>query len=183
MSRSLEVLRNDRIRSLRSLFITLNWIAYKHLIQCLQKYNLTHPQFITLVSLVKYGQPATMSELSEVAVQDAPTMTGIVNRLIKMDLVQRTRHDQDRRIVLVEATAAGKLMAERVRADLEAEDVQGFAGMSDEDLTKFETLLDYLLHMHLRKVSKTESKDFAAAKQTICSFADDPITFVKKFGE
>ena len=171
--------RNDRLRSLRNLFLTLNWMSYRQLVQCLQAYNLTHPQFVTLFALMKHQQPATMTELAEVAVQDAPTMTGVVNRLVKSDLVRRTRDKEDRRVVLVEITPTGLALVQKIIKIQEADDVEGLALMSEEELNHLELALDHILQMYLHRKTKSDDVDLEILKQNLQSFVIDPINFIK----
>lgn len=170
----------ERVRSLRNLFLTLSWLAQKHLMHRLQEYGLTHPQFITLYALVRHPQPATMSELTEVSLQDAPTMTGIVNRLVKMELVQRARDEQDRRVVLVEATPAGQNLIQQISNHLEAEDGQGIAALSQSEMAALESILDHILNHHLTRLHNQGEAISDISKREIETFTQDPIGFIKK---
>lgn len=169
----------DRIRAFRELFLTMIWMGHRQMVQHLQNYDLTHPQFITLASMVAHGNPVSMRELCEVTFQDAPSMTRIVDRLVKMEWAQRTRHKQDRRVVLVEATTSGQALIEKIRQDREEQDALNFGAMSDEDLTKMETLLDHVLFIHLGHMGENGSDDIEAVKQELRGFAKDPISFVQ----
>ena len=99
--------REKRIKALKEAFHTLLWIATRQFSQQLQSFGLTYPQFVTLASLAAHKQACTMRDLTNVTFQDPPTMTGIVDRLVRMNLVQRTRSELDRRVVLVRATETG----------------------------------------------------------------------------
>jgi len=153
------------------------------MIQRLQKYDLTHPQFITLASLVAHGQAVSMRELSEVTFQDAPSMTRIVDRLVKVGWVRRTRTQQDRRVVLVEATITGKGLIETIQCDQDQEDALGFSVMSDAELTKVEELLDHILIAHMKQMNKDSPVDMESVKQKLRGFARDPIGFIRIYKE
>lgn len=169
----------ERVRALRDMFLTMLWMGHRHMVQHLHVYDLTHPQFITLASLVAHGQPVSMRELCDVTFQDAPSMTRIVDRLVKMGWVRRTRDEQDRRVVLVAATEAGATLVEQIECDREEEDSHGFAALSTEDINKMETLMDYILGMYLRKMGASTNNELESAKQHLRRFADDPIGFIK----
>lgn len=67
------------------------------------KLNLTYPQFIVLAILEADG-PMPISALAEAAGSANSTISGVVDRLEKMELVQRTRSDSDRRVIYVSTT-------------------------------------------------------------------------------
>ncbi len=169
----------DRIKALRELFLTMLWMGHRQMAQRLQTYNLTHPQFITLASLVAHGQPVSMRELTEVTFHDAPTMTRIVDRLVKMGLVSRSRRKEDRRVVWVDATSTGQTLIEAIKRDFDREDALGFSLMSAEDLTKMEELLDHILAAYLKYKGEKSGADIEYVKQKLRGFANDPIGFLK----
>lgn len=67
------------------------------------KLNLTYPQSIVLAILETDG-PMPISALAEAAGSANSTISGVVDRLEKMELVQRTRSDSDRRVIYVSTT-------------------------------------------------------------------------------
>lgn len=67
------------------------------------KLNLTYPQSIVLAILEADG-PMPISALAEAAGSANSTISGVVDRLEKMELVQRTRSDSDRRVIYVSTT-------------------------------------------------------------------------------
>jgi len=71
-----------------------------------KNYNLTGPQLILLNQIVKHdGIP--MSALAINMSLSNATITGIVDRLEKRGLVERTRGSSDRRQILIKATEIG----------------------------------------------------------------------------
>ncbi len=105
---------------------------------------LTMPQMMTLVAIHAAGT-CRMSELAEVTQQSAGTLTGIVDRLIQDGLVARVRDSDDRRVVQVALTPAGKerlAHAEQACRDDMAHMLRYF---SQEQLAQFESLLRRLL--------------------------------------
>ncbi|MCD8047910.1 MAG: MarR family transcriptional regulator [Clostridiales bacterium] len=69
----------------------------------LGRMNLTYPQTVTLMVLDADGS-MPISELAKVTGSANSTTSGVVDRLERMDLVQRVRSDQDRRKIFVEVT-------------------------------------------------------------------------------
>lgn len=66
-------------------------------------FNLTGPQGMLMGILNRYGE-MKVSDLSEKLGLSNSTVSGIIDRLEKQDLVKRTRSESDRRVVYVSAT-------------------------------------------------------------------------------
>ena len=94
--------------ALRRQLMQLNWVQHRRFSQELANLDLTVPQFYTLNALVEMGGSTTMGALSRQVMQVSATMTGIIDRLVRDGLVQRSRSDDDRRAVMVEITASGR---------------------------------------------------------------------------
>lgn len=171
--------RAERIKTIHDVFISLMWIATRQFSQQLQSFSLTHPQYITLAALVAHGQACTMRELTNVTLQDPPTMTGIVDRLVKMKLVERSRSDSDRRIVLVQATPAGLALVRSIEAEVLKRNLLGYAALTDDDLNVLEQLLHYILRMHVGRFKSLDEADLDAEIERLRSFTRDPISFAR----
>lgn len=172
--------RKERIKRIRDTFIMLVWTAARQFSQELQEFGLTLPQFVALVSLVARKHPCTMSDLTKITLQDPPTMTGIVDRLIKMQLVQRTRSETDRRIVLVQATPAGVELVKQIRnrMDDKISDSGVFTDneIADPDqlLGYFEQLVEYILRLHLKRRHSLGDADLDTEIEKLRLFLRDP---------
>ena len=102
------------------LFLAIGWLERRLFAQQLAEYGLTVPQFFSLVTIRHCRQGCTMGMLAEKTHQCSATMTGIVDRLTKMALVERKRAEKDRRLVLVRLTERGdRILNESVRGRLE----------------------------------------------------------------
>jgi len=171
--------RRERINSVRDAFISLMWTAQRQLSLRLQPYGLTQPQFRALSALAAHNQPCPMGDLREVTFQDGPTMTGIINRLIKMDYVERTRSQVDRRVVLVQVTQSGIEIVEKIEDEALQEDLCGYAALNDDDLTNLEQLLSYTLRMYLRRYMASQNVDVEETLEKLKMFKKDPIHYAK----
>ena len=78
---------------------------------CLRAISST--QLHVLFMLLSDG-PATMSRLAESLNVSLPNVTGIVDRMVENGLVERGRAEDDRRVVTVIATAAGRNTVEEI---------------------------------------------------------------------
>ena len=76
---------------------------------------------LSALSVLVFGGPCALGELARAEDVSAPTMTRIVDGLVRLGLVTRTDHPDSRRQVLVSATAAGQeLMTDARDRRLEA---------------------------------------------------------------
>lgn len=88
--------------------------------------NLTFPQALILNALLEEA-PIPISALAERTGSANSTVSGIVDRLEKLDLVRRERSEADRRVIYVNLTQRCHAMREDARTD-----VRGyFAGLLD----------------------------------------------------
>ena len=75
--------------------------------------GLTGPQVTALKLLEGIGQ-LSLSDLSERMSAKNSTITGIVDRMVQSDLVERKRSEDDRRVVLIALTPKGKALARKI---------------------------------------------------------------------
>jgi DNA-binding MarR family transcriptional regulator len=155
--------RCDRLRQISATFTLLMWIAMRRFGQLLQTFGLTPAQFMALFTLTRSSRPRPMSDLTTASLQDAPTMTGIVDRLEKVGLVERTRSDSDRRVVLVQATPAGHDTVRQVQAKLLDDDVAGCAALTDAELAETEHLFRDIFRLHLKRIHLVNDVDVEEA--------------------
>jgi len=95
----------------------LGWLERRHFAQELSGHSLTVPQFLTLVTIHRFEKGCTTGMLADETHQCSATMTGIIDRLLKMRLVERTRDENDRRLVLVKLTEAGRAILQKARGE------------------------------------------------------------------
>ncbi|MBX6750431.1 MAG: MarR family transcriptional regulator [Micromonosporaceae bacterium] len=86
------------------------------------------------LSVLVFGGSMPIGRLAAVEQVSAPAITKTVTALEEAGLVQRTRSDEDRRVVLVAATAKGRARLERGRAARVRAVADLLAGLSDADL-------------------------------------------------
>lgn len=174
-----QLIRDERIRAIHDAFLALMWISKRQFAHRLQTFGLTHPQFITLATLTAHQEACTMSDLINVTFQDAPTMTGVIDRLVKMRLVERTRSETDRRVVLVQTTPAGAELFKQIEQETLCDAVTGFASLSDDDLNNLEQLLRYILRMYMGRNNLSHEADLEAELEKLRLLGRDPIHYAK----
>jgi DNA-binding MarR family transcriptional regulator len=179
MSPTVTESKEAQIKRIHDAFTMFMRISKRWFVQHLQSFGLTLPQFITLATLAAHRQACTMSDLTNVTFQDPPTTTGIVDRLVKMDLLQRTRSQIDRRVVLVEATPAGVDLVNQIEQGLMEAAMPTFDILTEEELTSFEYLLGRLLRGHLQQFMAIKNTDLDAEIEKMERFVKDPIAYMK----
>jgi DNA-binding MarR family transcriptional regulator len=75
------------------------------------------PARLSALSVVVFRGPLTLGELAKAEAVRSATMSGIVNGLESDGLVRRRPHAADGRAVSIEATAAGRRLLQRARAE------------------------------------------------------------------
>ena len=106
-------------------------------------------------------------------------MTGIVDRLVRMKLVERTRSETDRRVVLVQPTPAGIELVTRINDEIMRDEVSGYDELSDDDLIALENLLRFKLRIHLGRYKSLQDEDLDAEIEKLQGFIHDPIHYTR----
>ncbi len=176
---SLTISKEDRIKSIHNNFMLLMRASKRWFGEHLQTFGLTFPQFISLAALAAHKEPCTMSDVTNVTFQDPPTTTGVIDRLVKMKLVQRTRSQTDRRVVLVQATKTGVDLIEEIEGRLMTEATPTYALLTDEELGTFEYLLRRLLRVQLQNFMSIPDSAIDAELEKLEHFVNDPIAYSK----
>ncbi len=124
----------------------LMWIEQKRMGQLLAEHNLTVPQFFALVNLAHHEDGVAMGDLASRLSQSNATMSGIIDRLQLVGLVERKeREDSDRRKIKVQLTPKGRGLLERAKSTRRASFQRALAKFPARDITAFVRLLDAYL--------------------------------------
>ncbi len=96
--------------------------------------GLTVPQLLTLRAVDAAGPDGTTaSDILETVGVSPATLSGIVQRMVLADLLQRTRSTKDRRRVLLTLTARGRDVLRGAPRPLQARFVERFEGLDVQD--------------------------------------------------
>lgn len=139
--------RAAHIENIARVLMQLSWVAQKQFTQSVAQHDLTLPQFLTLAFLARASHHCSMNQLAEATHQDAATMTGVVDRLERLGLVERTRSLQDRRVVLVRPTAKGVSLLVAVKGTRDVMMSQLFTAFDDAMLLRLDEQLEQLWHV------------------------------------
>jgi DNA-binding MarR family transcriptional regulator len=105
--------------------------------------ELSFAQYHLLFGLAEHGELST-GELALTADLTPATVTGLLDGLGLMGLVERKRSERDRRIVTCSLTSRGRELIGERRAQFEGRWQAALAGFSTRDLTVAAAVLDHL---------------------------------------
>ena len=106
-----------------------------------KQFEVTLPQFDVLSELEHASEPLTMSELSRELMVSNGNITGVIDRLVTMDLVQRKRPDHDRRVQYIQLTEKGSKEFRRMAKLHESWVGHLFTGLNLKDMRQLQSLL------------------------------------------
>lgn len=98
-----------------------------------------------IVLALKRRQWPTQQDLAAAAGIEGPTLTHHLDRLEKGGMIERSRDPEDRRAVRVELTVAGDALFRRLDEAAVGLDERLRAGLSDEELDSFRSVMNRLL--------------------------------------
>lgn len=83
----------------------------------LSQHGLTFAKWVAMISLRRFGD-LSMTRLAKLAATDRTTLTRSIDSLIADGLVAREASPSDRRIVVVCLTDTGRILLEKIRAEI-----------------------------------------------------------------
>ncbi len=102
--------------------------------------DLTPPQFAALAKLSDVGE-TSQNQLGQLIAMDAATVKGVIDRLKTRGLVQLSKHDGDKRRLLVSLTAEGRKAVEELIPKARLVTQETLAPLSAKDVSAFMRLL------------------------------------------
>jgi DNA-binding MarR family transcriptional regulator len=115
-----------------------SWIQYLKRVE-----GISQSQY-NILRILRGARPkaAKISEIADRMITRDPDVTRLVDRLIKQGLVRRERDTDDRRVVLVEITAAGLAMLARLDGPAGEYTEGAMAGLKPAELRTLDSLLN-----------------------------------------
>jgi len=105
----------------------------------------TIAQFDILAQLSREKEGYPLTDLSKRLLVTAGNLTGIVDRMEKLDLVKRIPDSQDRRVTRVQLTEKGKQLSRTVIPRHTKDIDQLFSALSQKEMIQLRNLLDKLI--------------------------------------
>ena len=109
-------------------------------------YNVSAAQINCLLALHENG-PLPPSQIAKHVMVNSSTITGIIDRLEKKDLVKRLRISRDRRVITVELTRTGKILAENAPSPIQQKIIDGLDKLSPSEMEQIALTLKRLTDM------------------------------------
>lgn len=111
---------------------------------CLTEGVITVPQ-VWVLDFLKNGKPAQMNELAQYMKLKFSSATGLIDRMVKHELVKRVRCEADRRVVLISITSKGKKILREMYKQKRKGIMQLFGRLSSEDRIQYLNLIEKLV--------------------------------------
>ena len=146
----------------------IGWLGQRQFMQLLSddRFDLTVPQFHTLLHLSYCDGECKMSDLARSTHQSAASLTGVVDRLLEKWLVVRGRPNGDRRQVMVSVTEPGRVLLQAIKHARRAEMHSALTDIPPEQADELLRLLDAMLSGLSRVFEAHERPNGAAACKT-----------------
>ncbi|REJ76936.1 MAG: MarR family transcriptional regulator [Acidobacteria bacterium] len=153
------------LRSLRRIIRAVD-IHSKHLAQ---HHRLTAPQLVCLRELRSQG-PISAGRLAQAVSLSPATITGIVDRMERRGLVQRTRSEQDRRQVVVQITDKGVRRTDAAPLSLNERFSRRLARLPEEVQARIDQALSQVAElMEAEQLEAPPAVDVAAAAEVVAA--------------
>ena len=148
----------DAFELVEQAIMQIGWLGQRQFMQLLaeDRFDLTVPQFHTLLHLCYGDGECKMSDLARSTHQSAASLTGVVDRLLEKQLVARGRPDGDRRQVVVSATERGRGLLEAIKQARRIEVQAALAYMPESEVDELLRLLNTVLQGMLHVVEAHE---------------------------
>lgn len=137
--------RRETFAQISALLRNLFWLGHRQTVETMESAGLTLPQAMVLLGLEASGGRSPMAALGRMVQQTPATMTGIVDRLIGLGLVDRLRAEDDRRVVNVALTDAGRERVALINARRDDDTAAVTAALSDAELAQFGVMLERMV--------------------------------------
>jgi DNA-binding MarR family transcriptional regulator len=125
----------------------ISWLGQRQFMHLLdgEPFHLTLPQFYTLLYLHQMSGKCKMSDLADATHQSAASLTGVVDRLLEKELVARTRHERDRRQVMVIVTSQGSALIGEIKQARQKQMQRALAHLHQQEIDQLLDLLDKVI--------------------------------------
>ena len=120
----------------KEIAVVMPVVARHVLMEFFQQHDVTQSQVLTALAIYDL-ESCRLTELSQTMNVSAPTMTGIVDRLVRAGYAKRENDSRDRRAVNVSLTGKGKRLGQKFRASVAQKWSQLLGPIDRKDQEKF----------------------------------------------
>ena len=110
----------------------------------LSQYNITPAQYGVLNCLWSYGE-LTPKRISELLFLEASSISGILDRMQKNDLIERNIHPDNRRVIIVTSTMKADSLRHHLEDIVREMNIKYMAALSDEEKQIFTSALKKII--------------------------------------
>lgn len=96
--------------------------------------GMSQASWVAVAAIAGAQSPLSQSELAQILGVEGATIVSMVDRLVKLDLVQRIPTAQDRRKKLLVVTIEGKALYEKVRMEADAIGREIMKNVAEQDM-------------------------------------------------
>jgi DNA-binding MarR family transcriptional regulator len=148
----------DPYELLERAILRISWLGQRQFMQLLaeERFDLTIPQFHTLMHLSHCADECKMSDLARATHQSAASLTGVVDRLLEKRLAARVRPEGDRRQVMVTVTDNGRGLLAKIAEARRSEMRVALEHIAPHDIDELLRLLDAVVDGMLHAVEARE---------------------------
>jgi DNA-binding MarR family transcriptional regulator len=170
--------------------------TYTLLKQCedriIEEHGLTTEQYAILVSISYLGEPARITDIARWLERSTNSISMIVDRMVKVGLVKRTRSKADRRVVYVAFSSKGENALKPSTRAMFGTVRRHMSALSQKDKStlfsllatlKYEILVCLNPEIDLEAVKKEESKQAAGTREWLFRYALPSAAELKRQGE
>ncbi len=125
----------DRIKEIIYLIRRLMQAGELYSKELNKKYQVSAPQVNCLLVLYEHG-PLPLSQIAKHIMVKSSTVTGIIDRLEQKGLVRRLRNSPDRRMITIELTEAGNVLAQHAPPPIQQKIVNGLKSLPQDEIEK-----------------------------------------------
>lgn len=150
----------DSFEDIGRAIMQIGWLGQRQFMQLLgdERFDLTVPQFHTLLHLSHCPNDCKMSDLARATQQSAASLTGVVDRLIEKQMVARSRPNGDRRQVMVSITQRGENLLKDIKQARSNEMRAALAQFDADDMRELRRLLNQTLD-GMRRVAQDRERN------------------------
>ena len=158
-----ETLPRVALEDLERVIMQVSWLAQRQFMQLLddERFRITLPQFYTLMHLYQSAEECKMSDLAEGTHQSAASLTGVVDRLLEKSLVERTRHEKDRRQVMVQVSQRGRELIVEIKQARSEQMQSALAHLGETEVEQLIRMLERMQVGMLRALERMEREHWA----------------------
>lgn len=108
-------------------------------------YAITPEQYTILVCLYNNGE-LQQNQLAKLTAKDEPSISRIINNMIKNGLVRRVPHPEDRRTNIICLTEEAKAIKEKLHSEVLNALTDSVKGLQDSDIENLQRMLNHIIN-------------------------------------